>query len=287
MKIDDLIRRLGPLAKNDTRNIAQGDRFSFVSAFVARQTETIQSIALPVASLLVVVEGVKTVVWAGRTFTYPPGTAFALPAGTAVDVVNEPDPKSGVYRAVFLGFSGELLDDARRRWSSLAAGPRMTDPTVAITPALASAVLHAGEALAGMVEVSARVKEQRIQEILLILAECGAAPLRPDMKTWSTAEAARQVVRGAPARGWTVDAVARELATSEPTLRRHLRQEGAGFRKILAEERMRAARAILMEGRGRVAEAAVVSGYASLSHFAKQFRTTYGYAPSEIDTHAE
>ena len=47
MNIDDLIRRLGPLAKHDTRNIAQGDRFSFVSAFVARQTESIQSIALP------------------------------------------------------------------------------------------------------------------------------------------------------------------------------------------------------------------------------------------------
>jgi hypothetical protein len=50
MKVDDLIRRLAPLAKHDTRNIAQGDRFSFVSAFVARRTETFQSIALPGAT---------------------------------------------------------------------------------------------------------------------------------------------------------------------------------------------------------------------------------------------
>ncbi len=282
MDRQEMLRRLAPLASQDTRNIARGDRFSFLSAFVARETETIQTISMPVAGLLIVVEGVKKVYWGGRTFVYPPGMAFALPAGTYVDVVNEPDPRSGIYRALFLGFSAELLEDARRRWSSLAGGRQSTDPTVEITPGLASAVLHTSEALAGVVEVSPLVTEQRIQEILLTLAECGAAPLKPDLKTSSMTDAVRLTLRNAPAHPWTVGVVADRLKTSEPTLRRHLRQEGASFRQILAEERMRAARSLLLEGQTNVAEAAVIGGYASLSHFAKRFRSMYGYLPSEL-----
>jgi AraC-like DNA-binding protein len=282
MNTQEMIRRLAPLALQDTRNIAVGDKFSFLSAFVARETETIQTISMPVAGLLVVVEGVKKVHWGGRTFVYRPGMAFALPAGTSIDVVNEPDPRSGIYRALFLGFSAELLEDARRSWSSLAAGRRSIDPTVHITPALASAVIHTSEALAGVVQISALATEQRIREILLHLTECGAAPLRPDVKTSSMTEAVRLTLRSAPAHPWTAAMVADALSASEPTLRRHLRQEGASFRQLLAEERMHTARSLLLEGRTNVAEAASIGGYASLSHFAKRFRSMYGSLPSEI-----
>jgi AraC-like DNA-binding protein len=282
MNTQELRHRLAPLAVQDTRKIAVDAKFSFLSAFVARETETIQAYAMPVAGLLVVVEGIKKIHWSGRTFVYGPGMAFSLPAGASVDVVNEPDPRSGIYRALFIGFSPDLLEDARRRWSSLAAGRRSADPTVEITPALASAVIHTSEALAGVVEVSALVTKQRIQEILLALAECGAAPMRPDMRTGSTTEAVRLTVRSAPAHRWTAGMLAEALNTTEPTLRRHLRQEGASYRQLLAEERMRAARALLMEGGANVAEAAIIGGYASLSHFAKRFRSLYGCLPSDI-----
>ncbi len=279
---EDMLRRLAPLAGHDTRYIARGDKFSFLSAFVTREIETIQTISMPVAGLLVVVEGVKSIVWRGRTFVYRPGMAFALPADTVVDVVNEPDPRSGMYRALFLGFSPDQLEEARRRWSSLARDRQSVDPSVEVTPGLASAILHASEALAGVVAVSSRVTEQRIQEILLALAECGAAPLRPDVKASAIADAVRLTIRNAPAHPWTAGLVAKVLHMSEPTLRRHLRSEGASFRQILAEQRMRAARSLLLEGRSNVAEAAIIGGYASLSHFAKRFRLTYGYLPSEI-----
>jgi AraC-like DNA-binding protein len=187
-----------------------------------------------------------------------------------------------MYRALFLGFSPDLLEEARRRWSSLARDRDSIDPTVEITPGLASAVLHASEALAGVVAVSWRVTEQRIQEILLTLAECGAAPLRPDVKAHSMTDAVRLTIRNAPAQAWTAGMVAKALHTSEPTLRRKLRTEGASFRQILAEQRMRVARSMLVEGHANVAEAAVIGGYASLSQFAKRFRSTYGCLPSQI-----
>jgi len=284
---EELLHRLAPLAVHDSRSIAHQHKFSFVSAFVARRTETIQSIHMPVAGLLVVLEGIKKIGWAGRTFTYFPGQAFALPTGAAVDVVNEPDARSGVYRALFLGFSSDLLSEARRRWSGLAAGHVAVDPTVQIDPGLASAILHTSEALAGDIAVSHRVTEQRILEVLLLMAESGAAPLRPDIKSGSVSDAVRSLVRDRPAHAWSAASIAAELCKSEPTMRRLLRQDGTSFRQIVADERMRAARLALLSGNSSVAEAAVVAGYDSLSHFSKRFHETFGCMPSRCRSDAE
>jgi AraC-like DNA-binding protein len=284
---EELLRRLAPLARQDSRTIAHRQEFSYVSAFVARQTETIHSVNMPVAGLLLVLEGIKKLWWGGRCFTYGPGMAFALPTGTYVDVVNEPDPRTSTYRALFLGFSPGLLAEARRRWSQLAAGHVAVDPTVHINSALASAILHTSEALAGVIKVSAQVAEQRILEVLLLLAESGAAPLRPDIKSCSVTDAVRSIVRDRPAHAWAAAAVAAQLCKSEPTLRRNLRQEGSSFRQIVAEERMRAARSMLLSGRSTVAESASICGYTSLSHFAKRFHSTYGCLPSEIATECD
>ncbi len=286
MSTEELLHRLAPLARHDSRQIAHQQKFSFVSAFVARRTETIQSINMPVAGLLVVLEGMKKIWWAGQMFSYGPGTAFALPTRASVDVVNEPDKRSGIYRALFLGFSPGLLAEARRRWSALAAGHLADDPTVEIDAALGSAILHTSEALAGGIAVSNRVTEQRILEVLLLMAEAGAAPLRPDIKTCSLTDAVTSIVRDRPGHAWAAAEVAEELCKSEPTLRRMLRREGTGFRQIVAAERMRAARSILLSGGSSVADAAVVAGYTSLSHFAKRFHSTFGCLPSQIRAEA-
>jgi AraC-like DNA-binding protein len=282
MGTEELLRHLAPLARHDSRTIAHRQMFSYVSAFVARQTETIHSVNMPVAGLLLVVEGIKRIWWGGRPFTYGPGMAFALPAGTYVDVVNEPHPRTSIYRALFLGFSAGLLAEARRRWSKLAAGHVTVDPTVHLNPALASAILHTSEALSGVVKVSPQVAEQRTLEVLLLLAESGAAPLRPDIKSCSVTDAVRCIVRDRPAHAWAAAAVAAQLCKSEPTLRRNLHHEGSSFRQIVAEERMRAARSMLLSGHSTVAEAAGICGYTSLSHFAKRFHSTYGCLPSQI-----
>jgi AraC-like DNA-binding protein len=282
MDTAEWLQRLGRLAKQDTRDSSHAQSISFLSAFVTRRTEKVQNIAMPVAGLLVVVEGRKIIYRARRTYTFDPGMAFTLPAGTRIDVINEPDPVSGIYRALFLGFPDALLDEARRRWASSAPSRLVSNPTVTMTPALASAVLHVAEALVGAVDVSSRITDQRVQEVLLTLVECGAAPLRPELRTGSASASVRGLMRQDPARTWTVAAVAAELGTSEPTLRRRLAKENTSFRQILAEERMSAARTMLVEGKGKVAEAALLAGYASLSHFTKRFRCLYGELPSRV-----
>jgi AraC-like DNA-binding protein len=112
------------------------------------------------------------------------------------------------------------------------------------------------------------------------MAESGAAPLRPDIKSGAISEAVRSLVRDRPGAPWSAASIAAELCKSEPTMRRMLRQEGSSFRQIVAAERMRAARLVLLSGKHTVAEAAVVAGYDSLSHFAKRFHETFGCLPS-------
>jgi AraC-like DNA-binding protein len=275
------VPRLLEYAGRDTRYLTGELKFSFLSAFVARRTETVQAIRMPTANLLIVLEGTKRVWWAGRPFTYASGAAFAMPPGVSVDVVNEPDPRSGVYRALFLGFSAELLEEARRRFKPASVGRRPPNPSIAISDVLASAILHTSEALSGRMQVSDRVKEARTLEVLLLLAEMGALPLQPDRKTGTTAQAVRFLVRDKPAFNWTAGAVAAELGISESTLRRNLRTERTTFRAAVTDERMQVAHAMLQDGH-RVTDAALVAGYASLSHFSKRFLASYGCLPSQL-----
>lgn len=282
MQSDAFLRALGELVRDDAREIPPTDEFSFMRAFVTRKTETARAIALPIAGLLVVVEGVKTLTWAGQTFRYGPGEAFALPEGASVDVINTPQRSTGVYRAAFLGFSSAIIEEARRKWSALASGRSLPDPGVPVGPALRAAVLHASTALAAAPPVSPRVVEHRLLELLLILAELGAPPLRADIRHRSTTEAVRMLLHAAPARPWSAATIARQLCISEPTLRRNLRQEGTGFRQVLAEERMLLARRLLTESGCSVTEAALAGGYSSLSHFSKRFFMLYGQLPSAL-----
>ncbi len=94
------------------------------------------------------------------------------------------------------------------------------------------------------------------------MAESGAAPLRPDIKSGSIADAVRSLVRDRPGHDWSAGLIAAELCKSEPTMRRMLRQEGTSFRQIGADERMRAARLVLLSGNSTVAHRYVTNVYA-------------------------
>jgi AraC-like DNA-binding protein len=277
----ELVPRLLELADRDTRVLAREARHSFVSAFVARRVEAVQAISVPAANLLMVLEGTKTIWWSGRRFSYRPGEAFAMPPGACLDVVNEPDRRSGVYRALLIGFSPHLLDEAQRRWRLPAAARRPADPRVALNQVLASAILHTSEALSGRVVASPMVQEQRILEVLLLLAEQGAAPLAPEPGPGTAVAATARMVRDRPAFDWTAQRVAARLGISESTLRRSLRAANTGFRELVAAERMRIAHELLTQGHD-VTEAALTAGYASLSHFAKRFKASYGCLPSRM-----
>ncbi len=277
-----LIDALRPLAERDTRLLLENEDPPFISAFVARRRETISELSMPAAGLVIVIEGRKEVLWGAKRNIYQAGDAFVLPAGSEVDVVNEPDTDTGIYRALFVRFSRALVIEAARLWPQLATRDVPLVSSITISPTLCSAIIHSGEALARPLELSRRVVDHRVLEVLLILAEQGALPLTPKYVDGSVTEAVRLLIRHRLDRAWSTAAVAASLSMSEATLRRRLRDENHSLRALLLAERMQAAYLILSDRDADVADAVAATGYASRSHFTRHFQDAFGQAPSSV-----
>lgn len=277
----EVLQALKALATHDTRVTDPDGQLPVVSAFVARSRETISSLVMPTAGLVIVIEGRKELVSVGRQRVFQAGDAFVLPAHARVDVVNEPDSASGVYRALFISFRRELVIEAARLWPQFVGRNTGAEEPV-ISPELCSAILHCAEALSHRTPVSRRVVDHRILEILLILAEQGVLPLVPKYVDGSVTEAVRLLVRHRLHWPWTAAAVAAELSMSEATLRRRLRQEGHTLQDTLRTERMEAAYVVLHDRDADVADALAATGYRSRSHFARHFHERFGATPSAV-----
>lgn len=280
-RLTKTVSALRALAERDTRCALDDERPPVISSFVAKSRETISELVLPTAGLVIVVEGRKEIVSGADNRIYRSGDAFVLPANARVDVVNEPDPSSGVYRALFVRFSRELVIEAARLWPQF-VGKEACAHELVTNADLCSAILHAAEALSNRISASRRVRDHRVLEILLILAEQGALPLFPKYLDGSVVEAVRLLIRHRLHLPWTTARVAAELMMSEATLRRRLRAESQTLRKLLCDERMRAAYIVLKDRNADVADALAATGYRSRSHFARHFQERFGATPSSV-----
>jgi AraC-like DNA-binding protein len=276
------LRRLRELAEFDTRGARNSEEPALISAFVSHSREKVQELSTPVTGLVVVIEGHKEALVSAERQIYGPGDAFLVPAGARLTVVNEPDDITGVYRALFVRLSRDLIIEAARLWPNFNTGRPIAGSSVSLGPALASALTHAAEAIVGTPPVSRRVIEHRILEVILSLAEAGVLPLTPKYVDGSVADAVRLLVRHRLDRNWTSARVASELSMSEATLRRRLRKKGETLRSLLMAERMKAAHTILADRNADVADAIAATGYTSRSHFAFHFKQAFGVSPSHV-----
>jgi len=266
-----ILERLRRLAERDNRPAGPAAGRGAVSGlftFVTRERERIAGCAFPRASIVVIVEGAKEVFTMGRHLRFSAGTVLALPPGWRGDVVNDPDPKSGVYRAMFIDFPDELV---RRAASALPPHPARAQLDLPLDAALAAAIHHAGAGIASGALPAALI-EHRILEVLMALGLKGALPLPPK----TMAEAVRALVRWQPDKAWTADLLADALGTSNATLRRRLAQEGTSLRAALSAERAELAELMLGEDGLSMREAALASGYRSTRRFAERLRAAAG-----------
>jgi AraC-like DNA-binding protein len=262
-----ILERLQKLATRDNRPAALPDsdgRSSALFSFVTRERERIAGCAFPCPSIVVIVEGSKELVTMGRQMRFPAGTVLVLPGGWRGDVVNDPDERSGVYRAIFIDFPDELVNRAAQSFPP-AQMPRQLD--LPLDPVLAAAIHHAGEGIASGALPAALI-EHRVMEVLMVLGMRGALPAR----TGSLGDGVRALVRWQPDRAWTADMIAAELGTSNATLRRRLAEEGASLRTLLAEVRVGLAQTMLSEEGLSLREAALAAGYRSPRRFAERMR---------------
>lgn len=263
-QILDKLRRLA--AKDNRPAGIPGDQRanSTLFTFVTRQRERIAGCAFAHVSIVVIVEGSKDVISMGRQFRFAAGTVLVLPPGWLGDVVNDPDPRSGVYRAIFISFPDDLV---RRAARAFAPGPTARQIDLPLDPILAASIHHAGEGIA-FGELPEALIEHRLTEVLMVLGMRGALPATPQ----TTADAARALIRWQPDRAWTADLIAAELGTSNATLRRRLSQEGTSLRAVLTAERMTIAATVLSEDGLTLDEAALAAGYRSSRRLANRLR---------------
>lgn len=227
----------------------------------------------------IVISGEKEV-WlgdAGRRLSS--GDVFVLPGGVAVDVVNIPSERTGIYETLIVEIA---------QMPSLPAGPAPAadmgassfEIRVRLTPDLVDALGHAAITLSAS-DHAETLAEHRLAEILMLLR---GEPAARALFEQSVAERITRMVLGEPSRRWTGAEVADRLGIGASTLRRRLADDGNSLREVLAAARMQLAREILSTGRGGVVEAAEAAGYASRSHFARRFRSIYGVAPGQLRT---
>ncbi|OCJ11730.1 transcriptional regulator [Rhizobium sp. AC27/96] len=263
-----ILEKLRRLAAKDNRPITPpigASSYSSLFTFVTRERERIAGSAFSQVSIVAILEGSKEILSMGRHRRFAAGTAIVLPAGWNGDVVNDPDPQSGVYRAIFITFPDELVRRAAKAFPPAHIASQIDLPLDAL---LATVVQHAGEGIAeGGLPIA--LIEHRLLEVLMVLAMRGALPRSPE----TTAEAVRALVRWQPDHPWTADLIAAELGTSNATLRRRLSHEGTSLREVLASERVALATTLLTEDGLSLREAALATGYRSPRRFADRLRS--------------
>jgi AraC-like DNA-binding protein len=262
-----ILERLQKLAARDNRPPALPEgarRASALFSFVTRDRERIAGCAFPRASIVAILDGSKEVVSMGRQMRFAAGAVLVLPGGWRGDVVNDPDPESGVYRAIFIDFPDELVARAALAFPPRRMAGQIDLPLDAV---LSSAIHHAGEGIVAG-NLPGALIEHRVMEVLMVLGMRGALPV----KAQTTGDAVRALVRWQPDRAWTADTIAAELGTSNATLRRRLSEEATSLRVLLAEVRVGLATAMLAEDGLSLREAALAAGYRSPRRFAERMR---------------
>jgi AraC-like DNA-binding protein len=239
-------------------------------------TERIARMQTPEPLFGVIVSGVKEFWLGDNCQRFAAGMVFVLPSGLECDIVNTPDSRNGLYESLFV-----KVPRLPRELATLPPGLPTTamgcDMRVRLTDELIDALVHAAISLQDSQHAST-LAAYRLAEVLLLLRDDPAArplfgvPL-PDRVAW--------LVRSAPTRPWTAEAIGRALGLGNSTLRRRLADHGTSLREIVATTRMDIAHRVLTSGEGNVSEAVAAAGYASRSHFTRRFRSVYGEPPSK------
>ncbi|MGH1329557.1 MAG: helix-turn-helix domain-containing protein [Paracoccaceae bacterium] len=248
-----------------------------IFTYCALTRERLEAITLPHPVVGIVLRGHKEVWFGNAAETLTPGTVFCAPRGVKMDFVNIPSPSEGIYESLIfeittLPNSIATLPHAPQR---AGVGPLQ----LRLTEDLIEAIAHAATAIVG---AAARddIKTLRLAEMLALMRDDPAAR---HIFTRSLADELAWRIAARPDHRWTVPQAAADLGLGGSTLRRRLARDGTSFREILKAARMQAAHRLIADGMSATA-AADAAGYASRSHFARQYRATFGVLPSGRST---
>ncbi|ACS84792.1 helix-turn-helix transcriptional regulator [Musicola paradisiaca] len=253
---------------------------AFSHQVVARRQYLLRTVVMRADLIGLVVSGNKQLVTPEGGNVFVPGELFVLPRGTQWDVINDPAPQ-GNYVARILTLQPEIAARFYQRFSQFALlGPVRSFARVVGRNGIQEAFLRAVAALetAGS---SAALREHRVLEVLLLLAEqAGVVLAPPSALSWT--EKVQRLVAQRPHADWSAAGVAAALAVSVSTLNRRLAQEGVTIAACVRDIRLDAALTLLQSSDRPVAVIAQDVGYVSHSKFTAAFRRRFGVVPSAL-----
>jgi len=222
--------------------------------------------------LLFASSGAMTVTGDRTSWMIPPGRAVMIPAGIphAIRMWGDVAMRSLYFPAVTAAFPAAT------------AGPFDTGTcrVISVSPLLRELILRVAElaALDSRVPAEAHVMSVLVDEIEQAQVEPLLLPLPSDARALKVADCVLQ----SPADAATTADLARHCGLSTRTLERLFRAEtGMPFGLWRQKAKLLESVRVLVE-RGSVTDAALESGYSSVSAYIAAFKQTFGYTPGTM-----
>lgn len=258
-------------------SLVECQRAEGYACITARAEHGASSVEIPQPQFAILLQGRKQVRTAQQTLEFAPGDLFLISRRCRIDVVNIPDPHSGLYLTALVPLCPEVLGAARALWS---------EPLPEAGPALARLRLveHAAALLQWRQALQqGHYVEARLALATLVVAFCrrghGSLLVAPEP---GLGDRIRDLVAAQPERDWQSRDFESHLGLSGATLRRRLAGEQLSVRGLVADTRLAHAMQLLYTTRLPLKTVAARAGYRSLSSFNKRFSARYGLEPAAI-----
>ncbi len=260
------------------------------SAYIVQHQELLFThLVIDQPMLIVVLQGAKTLRSPEISYEIRAGEAIVVAGGRSFDVINHLSPQ-GRYEACWLSWDPTLITEHRSVYDKVNIESARVVTTITqalplrhVEPSFMGAINAAIAAIRDQDGIPDAIAKHRLSEVLLWLSHHNARLSCTETPTLSGK--LRLLLSGAPGKPWAAPNIARQLAMSEATLRRHLAAEDTSLSELLMDVRMSFALGLLQATDKPIAQIAFESGYESASRFAIRFRSRFGFPPTAIRGH--
>jgi len=258
-------------------SLADCQRADGYACITARREHGASSVEIPQPQFAILLQGRKQVRTAQQSLEFAPGDLFLITRRCRIDVVNIPDPHSGLYLSAIVPMCAEALTAARALWN---------EPLPEAGDALAR--LPLAEHGATLLQWRQALEHGHYTEARLALASLAVAFCRRGHGSLlvppepSLGERIRDLIAAQPERDWQSRDFEAQLGLSGATLRRRLASEHSSVRELITDARLAHAMGLLYTTRLPLKTVAARVGYRSLGSFNKRFAERYGLEPAAI-----
>jgi AraC-like DNA-binding protein len=253
-----------------------------VGLFHSRAPQALHEVPLRQPTMVLILSGQKQLTLGSQQLTINSTQLLLAPAHTTVTLGNHPDPLSGNYLSLVVGFSDAAMDFFRRHYASTLKLHRTAPLWHAQAPAPLITALQQWCDWCRNQTPDPLLTMHRHAELLLLLARAGLAGnlLLSTAADWR--QRVYELIMTNPAHDWRVSEISHRLGVGESTLRRRLATEQSGFREVLEDTRLVTALSLLQETFWPITHVAEAVGYQSSSRFSARFRERFGITPSAL-----